>query len=92
MIAIDERPVYALKTAPAVPASHAEAIERARALAPRLRERLPETERLSHYFHTRLAQQFDAMIHIDETRALQPLESGSGWLEKEAPETFPSGV
>ncbi|TMH26160.1 MAG: erythromycin esterase family protein [Betaproteobacteria bacterium] len=53
---------------------------------------LPETERLSHYFHTRLAQQFDAMIHIDETRALQPLESGSGWLEKEAPETFPSGV
>lgn len=28
----------------------------------------PETERLSHYFHARLPEQFDAIIHIDETR------------------------
>lgn len=27
----------------------------------------PETERLSHYFHARLAEQFDAIIHLDET-------------------------
>ena len=53
---------------------------------------LPESERLSHYFHVRLARQFDAMIHIDETRALEPLEPGSGWLTEEAPETYPSGV
>ena len=46
MIAVDERPVYALKTMPAVPASYEEAIDRARALKPRLRERVPETERL----------------------------------------------
>jgi alkylation response protein AidB-like acyl-CoA dehydrogenase len=46
VIALDDRPVYALKTSPAVPASYAEAIERARALAPRLRERVPETEQL----------------------------------------------
>ena len=46
MIAGDERPVYALQTAPAVPGSYDEAIERARALKPRLRERVPETERL----------------------------------------------
>ena len=46
MIAVDERPVYALQTMPAVPASYAEAIDRARALGPRLRERVPETERL----------------------------------------------
>ena len=46
MIAVDERPVYALKTMPAVPASYEEAIDRARALRPRLRERVPETERL----------------------------------------------
>src|SRR6202022_187640 len=43
---VDERPVYALNTRPAVPGSYEEAIERARALQPRLRERVPETERL----------------------------------------------
>ena len=34
----------------------------------------PETERLSHYFEARLPDQFDAIIHLDETRALEPLE------------------
>ncbi len=48
MIAVEERPVYALKTRPAVPASYAEALERARAVAPMLRERVAETERLRH--------------------------------------------
>jgi erythromycin esterase-like protein len=50
----------------------------------------PETERMSHYFETTLAEQFDAMIHIDETNALPPLdaqEQHSG----EVPETYPSG-
>ena len=50
----------------------------------------PETERESHYFGARLAQQFDVMIHIDETRALRPLEMASEHSE-EAPETYPSG-
>jgi erythromycin esterase-like protein len=53
---------------------------------------LPESERQSHYFHTRLAQQFDAMIHIDATRALEPLEHGLHWTSPEAPETYPSGM
>jgi erythromycin esterase-like protein len=53
---------------------------------------LPDTERLSHYFHAHLARQFDAVIHIDETRALEPLEYGAEWTGEEAPETFPSGV
>jgi alkylation response protein AidB-like acyl-CoA dehydrogenase len=48
VIAVEERPVYALKTRPAVPASYAEALERARAVAPMLRERVAETERLRH--------------------------------------------
>jgi len=39
----------------------------------------PETERQSHYFHTRLGEQFDAMIHIDQTHALEPLDKGAGW-------------
>src|SRR5918912_430266 len=46
MIAAEERPVYALKSAPAVPASYDEAIERARALKTRLRERIALTEGL----------------------------------------------
>jgi erythromycin esterase-like protein/predicted phosphoribosyltransferase len=52
----------------------------------------PETERHSHYFHARLAQQFDAVIHIDETRAVEPLERTSQWETGELPETFPWGV
>lgn len=34
----------------------------------------PETERISHYFFTRLPYQFDSIIHIDETTAVQPLD------------------
>ncbi len=33
----------------------------------------PETERLSHYFFTRLPYQFDSLIHFDKTTALQAL-------------------
>jgi erythromycin esterase-like protein len=49
----------------------------------------PQTERLSHYFHARLPEQFDAFIHIDETRAVDPLERASIWEEGELPETYP---
>jgi 3-hydroxy-9,10-secoandrosta-1,3,5(10)-triene-9,17-dione monooxygenase len=46
LLAIEDRPVYTLKSSPAVPASYDEAIERARALKPTLRERVAETEKL----------------------------------------------
>ena len=52
----------------------------------------PETERQSHYFHVRPSDQFDAMIHIDRTRALEPLEPTSLWIAGETPETYPSGL
>jgi erythromycin esterase-like protein len=52
----------------------------------------PETERQSHYFHVRPAEQFDAMIHIDQTRALEPLELTSAWIAGELPETYPTGL
>lgn len=52
----------------------------------------PETERASHYFDATLAEQFDFVIHIDETRALEPLETGARWTAGEVPEAFPSGV
>ena len=51
----------------------------------------PETERQSHYFYARVSQQFDALIHIDETRAVEPLERTTEWEAGEVPETFPSG-
>lgn len=52
----------------------------------------PETERQSHYFQASLSRQFDAVIHIDETRAVEPLERTVKWEEGEVMETFPSGI
>jgi erythromycin esterase-like protein len=52
----------------------------------------PETERTSHYFHARLPDQFDAVLHFDETRAVEPLERTAQWDAGEVPETFPFGV
>ena len=52
---------------------------------------LPQIERRSHYLYTDLASQFDALIHIDATDALTPLEKLTSLPEREAPETFPSG-
>jgi erythromycin esterase-like protein len=53
---------------------------------------MPETERQSHYFRARLTEQFDALIHFDRTRALEPLERTSLWDEGELPETYPFAV
>ena len=54
---------------------------------------LPETERLSHYFHAQLPDQFDAVLHFDETRAVEPLEPSTHWeAGEEPPETYPSGM
>jgi erythromycin esterase-like protein len=52
----------------------------------------PATERQSHYFEVDLPRQFDLLVHLDVTRALEPLEPGEGWAGGEAPETFPSGL
>lgn len=52
----------------------------------------PDTERQSHYFRTRVSGQFDALIHIDFTRALEPLEYTARWTDGELPETYPHAV
>ncbi|MDE3060222.1 MAG: erythromycin esterase family protein [Pseudomonadota bacterium] len=52
----------------------------------------PETERMSHYFFSKLPEQFDAVIHIDETHALKPLETTALWHKGEVFETYPSGM
>jgi erythromycin esterase-like protein/adenine/guanine phosphoribosyltransferase-like PRPP-binding protein len=53
---------------------------------------VPRTERESHYFRATLAEQFDFVIHIDETRAVEPLERSAGWEAGEMAETYPSGL
>jgi erythromycin esterase-like protein len=52
----------------------------------------PETELISHYFHARLPDQFDAILHYDHTRAVEPLECTAEWEMGEVEETFPSGL
>ncbi|OQS13039.1 erythromycin esterase [Nocardia donostiensis] len=52
----------------------------------------PQSERRSHYFHTRPADQFDALIHIDETTALPPLDRISHRGPAEPGETYPYAV
>jgi erythromycin esterase-like protein len=52
----------------------------------------PDTERWSHYFEARLPEQFDALVHLDNTKALTPLDRSAGWDEGEPPETWPTGI
>ncbi|HEU5397173.1 MAG TPA: erythromycin esterase family protein [Verrucomicrobiae bacterium] len=52
----------------------------------------PATERWSHYFESRLKEQFDAVIHFDETRAVEPMERRSEVAQTEPEETFPFGL
>jgi len=70
---------------------------RERLASPRLQRAIgvvyrPETERHSHYYHASLPRQFDALMYIDRTRALEPLEATSSLPVAEAAETFPSGL
>lgn len=55
----------------------------------------PRTERQSHYFAASISTQFDCVIHIEQTRALRPLEIHPTWAQAEeehVPDTFPMNV
>ena len=52
----------------------------------------PETERQSHYSFSKLPEQFDAVIHLDTTRALKPLDTAALWHTGEMFETSPVGL
>ena len=52
----------------------------------------PESEIESHYFQARIANQFDAILHFDQTRAVEPLEPSGEWEIGEPAETFPTGM
>jgi hypothetical protein len=47
---------------------------------------------ISLYFHARLPDQFDGILHYDRTRAVEPLERTVEWEMGEVEETFPSGL
>ena len=49
----------------------------------------PDTERQSHYFEAVLPEQFDAILHFDESRAVAPLERTARWETGEPWETYP---
>jgi erythromycin esterase-like protein len=53
---------------------------------------LPATERHSHYFDARIGMQFDAIVHLDRTRALEPIPDGVQPEGVEVPETYPEGT
>jgi erythromycin esterase-like protein len=53
---------------------------------------LPQTERVSHYFYASLPRQFDAILHYDTTRAVEPLERWEREHTPEVPETYPSAL
>ena len=57
-----------LRDSPAAPALREERLERAVGVI-----YAPRTERQSHYFNARLADQFDAVIHVDRTTAVEEL-------------------
>lgn len=44
---------------------------------------LPHSERASHYLRGRFADQYDAVLHFDETHALEPLDPTSEWIAGE---------
>jgi erythromycin esterase-like protein len=65
--------------------------------APRLERAIgvvyrPSTERQSHYFLAGIADQFDAIIHCDATRAVEPLEGLAPPAPAEELETYPSAL
>lgn len=52
----------------------------------------PESEMASHYFEASLANQFDALFHLDETSAVEPLDVTEHWSRHELLDTYPFGL
>jgi erythromycin esterase-like protein/orotate phosphoribosyltransferase len=85
-----EEPAFSMvspRTRPATEALRSAHLERAIGVIYR-----PRTERQSHYFRARLADQFDVVMHIDETRGVEPIELSASWEAGEVPETYPHTV
>jgi erythromycin esterase-like protein len=49
----------------------------------------PESERMSHYAHASLSDQYDGFVWFDETSAVMPL---AAWVAAGEDETYPFGL
>lgn len=52
----------------------------------------PDSERISHYDNVVMPEQFDAVLHIDKTRAVLPLPEEPEPTVSHADETYPTGL
>ena len=52
----------------------------------------PQTERISHYVFADVTRQFDALVHLDATTALEPLDRDAGWRLDDVAQTHPSSI
>ncbi|KAK9805561.1 hypothetical protein WJX72_005159 [[Myrmecia] bisecta] len=59
----------------------------------------PKAEHLNHYSKSWLPEQYDMVVHVDETKALAPLDADPNWdkfqfqdQEGEPPDTYPFGI
>jgi erythromycin esterase-like protein len=52
----------------------------------------PSTERMSHYSSADLADQLDALVWFDESKAVQPLEMAQPKTPLGVDETYPFGL
>jgi erythromycin esterase-like protein len=52
----------------------------------------PEKERQSHYYASCLPEQFDFILHYDETHAVKPLKTTPHWHRGEMDETYSTGL
>lgn len=52
----------------------------------------PESEATSHCFHASLSEQFDAVVHVDVTRAIMPLDRTPIWEMGELPVPTPAPI
>jgi len=55
----------------------------------------PQSERISHYLFADVTRQFDALVHLDTTTALEPLDANAAPPARQlddVAQTYPSGV
>jgi erythromycin esterase-like protein len=52
----------------------------------------PQTRTSELLVRGQRARQFDALVHIDHTRAVEPLEPTQAWTLGEPPETYPTAL
>ncbi|KMQ51184.1 erythromycin esterase-like enzyme [Chitinispirillum alkaliphilum] len=52
----------------------------------------PQSEGLENYHRVTLSGQFDALLHFDKTRALEPIDPGTFWKTGDIPETYNTGL